>query len=747
MQTVRSVLRTLGTLTAVLLAAGGPLAAVAPAARASVGHVQQQSAAARSAAAQPLAISVTGMTPTTAEPDSTVTVTGNLANHSGAALPGITVEALTSTESFQYPSQMTDFSNGTASGSAALPLLQAGEQYEVPAAVPNGATVRWSVSFPAADYYGQFGVFPIQVQVSAPSITSTESARTFLPFWPGSEAAGQPKGLRVSWVWPLIDTPQQGACSQTLATNELTSSVAAGGRLSTLLDAGSAWAQQDDLTWDIDPALLSDVSLMTKSYYVRGDAACTERDREQPSKAATAWLSQLKTSTAGGPAFLTPYANVDVAALSHAGLDPNLEAAYQLGDSVADQILPGTFGKTGTGTGTGTGNGAVLKAAWPADGQADAGVLTSLVDDGGISTVILSSDELPSALPGGADNALAKTISGVGTSMSVLLANSRITSLLSTASATASQAGQFALTQDYLAQTAMIAAELPGTLRSLVVAPPPSWDPSPAEANALLKITDQAPWLHPTGLSALSAAAAQLTSVTPVKAKQVSPEELNSAYTSYLTKVTASVNVFKDLLDQPTDEQLNSLTAALAVTESSAWRGSPGGWAKADELGDFVQQEEEKVKLLSSKKILLTGQSGETAVSVQNGLAVPIQVKVTASTPAGSDLRVEPFDGLLKMQAYQSGTVKLPLRSVTIGGTATLQLQLTTQDGSPLPWPGQSQPLSVEVTRVGRFLLAIIGGALGILVLTSAYRLRRKRLARSRNGGSADETAEAGGAG
>jgi hypothetical protein len=743
MQTVRSVLRTLGTLTAVLLAAGGPLAAVAPAARASVGHVQQQSAAARSAAAQPLAISITGMTPTTAEPDSTVTVTGNLANHTGAALPGITVEALTSTESFQYPSQMTDFSNGTASGSAALPLQQAGEQDEVPAAVPNGATVRWSVSFPAADYYGQFGVFPIQVQVSAPSITSTEPARTFLPFWPGGEAASQVKGLQVAWVWPLVDTPQQGACPLTLATNELAGSVASGGRLSTLLDAGSAWAQQDDLTWDIDPALLSDVSLMTKSYFARGNAACTERDREQPSKAATGWLSQLKTSTAGAPAFLTPYANVDVAALSHAGLDPNLEAAYRLGDTVAGQLLPGTFGKTGTGTG----NGVVLKAAWPADGQADAGVLTSLVDDGGISTVILSSGELPSSLPGGADDALAKTISGVGTSMSVLLANSRITSLLSTASATASQAGQFALTQDYLAQTAMIAAELPGTPRSLVVAPPPSWDPSPAEANALLKITDEAPWLHPTGLSALSAAAAQLTSVTPVKAKQVSPEELNSAYTSYLTKVTASVNVFKDLLYQPTDEQLDSLTAALAVTESSAWRGSPGGWAKADELGDFVRQEEEKVKLLSSKKILLTGQSGETAVSVQNGLGVAIQVKVTASTPAGSDLRVEPFNEVLKMQAYQSGTVKLRLRSVTIGGTATLQLQLTTQDGSPLPWPGQSQPLSVEVTRVGRFLLAIIGGALGILVLTSAYRLRRKRLAHSRSGDTADETAEAGGTG
>jgi hypothetical protein len=51
------------------------------------------------------------------------------------------------------------------------------------------------------------------------------------------------------------------------------------------------------------------------------------------------------------------------------------------------------------------------------------------------------------------------------------------------------------------------------------------------------------------------------------------------------------------------------------------------------------------------------------------------------------------------------------------------------------------------VTRFGRLLLIIIGGALGILVLTSAYRLRRKRLAGARNRGSADETAEGGGAG
>jgi hypothetical protein len=728
MQTVRSVVRALGALTAVLLAVSGPLLAGVPAARASAGVVQHT-----------LAISITGMTPTAAGPDSTVTVHGTLANRTGSALPGISVQASTSTEWFHYPAQMTDFTNGLSTGPA-LSLQPAGEQYQVTGAVPNGATVRWSVSFQASFFYGQFGVFPIQVQAEAAGTTYTAAARTFLPFWPGGAAATQPKGLQAAWVWPLIDTPQQGACQQTLATSELASSVAPGGRLSALLGAGSAWGQEDQLTWAVDPALLSDVSVMTRSYYTHGNAVCSERLREPPSPAAAKWLAQLGTSTAGEPAFLTPYANVDVAALSHSVLDGNIQAAYRVGDTVAGQILPHTFGKDGTGTADGT----VLKAALPADGRADAGVLTSLAAAGGISTVVLSSDELSPESAGGTEDALAKTVSGVGTSMSVLIANSRITSLLGTASATPTQAGQFALTQGFLAQTAMIAAESPGTARSLVISPPPGWDPSPAEANALLSITHDAPWLHPAGLSALAAAAAKLPSTAHVPPKQVSHSELSSGYLAQIATVQASVSVFKDLLYQPPASQLNSLDAALATTESSAWRGrgSPGGWFAIGALAQYLSKSEQKVQMIASKKILLAGQSGETPVSVQNGLSEPVQVQVTAITPPGSQLQVGTFNALLKVQAGKTNTVRIPVHSAMIG-TATVQLQLATQNGSPLTWHGTAQPLSVEVTRFGRSLLIIIGGALGILVLTSAYRLRRKRLA----GASADETADAGGAG
>jgi hypothetical protein len=726
-----SVVRALGALIAVLLTMAGSLATMVPSAQAAVGQFQQKSTRTGAAASRPLAISITGMTPTTARPDSTVTLHGTLANHTGSALSGITVQALTSPQPFGYPDQMTAFSDGTGAGASALPLQQAGLQYQVPGTVPNGATVRWSVSFQAGFFYVQFGVFPVQVQASAPGISATAAASTFLPFWPGGTAAAQTKGLQAAWVWPLLDTPQQGACEQTLATSELASSVASGGRLSTLLGAGATWAQADQLTWEIDPALLSDVSVLTHSYFTQGNAACSGRVPRQPVPAAGKWLSQLRASVAGGSAFLTPYANVDVAALSHSGLDANIEDAYRVGDALAGQILPNTFGKNDTGTGDGT----VLKVAWPADGQADAEVLTSLADDHGISTVVLSGDGV---------DALGRTVSGVGTPMSLLFANSRLTSLLGTASATASAADQFALTQDFLAQTAMIAAEYPGAERSLVIAPPTGWNPSPTEASALLSITSHAPWLHPAALSALSAAAAKLPSATHVKPKQVSGAELSEGYLDKLTPVASSLSLFKNLLYRPSAEQLDALDAAFAATESSAWRGrgSYGGWLAMALLGDYLNDSERKVQMVASKKILLAGQSGETPVSVVNGLHVPVQVQVTALTPTGSQIQLG-SSGKMLVQGEGSQTVHLKVHSSTIG-TTTVQLQLATQDGSPLTWT--VQPLSVEVTRFGRTLLIGIGAALGILVLTSAYQLRRKRLAGAKSSGT-DETAEAGGTG
>ncbi len=739
MQTVRCLVRALsapGAVAAVLLAVSCLVLAV-PAVQASASDIQHQSPDASAADTRGIAISITGMTPQIATPTATVTVTGALANHTGSVVSGITVQAQTSTELFTGRAEMASFER---SGSYPY-LLRAAGNPEVTGTVPNGATVRWSASFPASTFYDRFGVFPVRVEAIAPRGGYTATAWSFLPYWPGGSASSQPQQLQVAWIWPLVDAPQQGACSSTLATSRLAGSVASGGRLSTLLGAGATWAQQDQLTWSIDPALLSDVSVMTHPYHTGGKATCSGRIAEKASPAASAWLSKLRTATAGQPAFLTPYANVDVAALSHAGLDASIRTAYQLGDTIAGQVLPDTFGSNSTGTG----NGAVLKAAWPAGGLADAGVVTSLANDGGVGTVVLSSDELPSSTPG-YDNALGRTTSGIGTSVSVLLADSGITSLLGSASPAPTEAAQFGFVQDFLAQTAMIASEAPNLARSLVIAPPTGWDPSPAEAAALLSISHGgAPWLRSVSLSALATDSAKLAP-TPLPAKQVSGTELSATYLDHVRPVQASAALFTNLLYQPPAGVVTSLQAAVAATTSAAWRGSgsPGGWLAISQLAQYLNDSEHKVQIIPGKKLFLAGTSGKTFVSVRNLLDLPVQVRVVATTPVGSQLVVGPFTSLLIVQARKTNSVPMPVHSTTIG-TSTMQLKLVTEDGAPLTWTAQL--VSVEVTRFGRSLLIIIGGALGVLVLTSVFRLRRKRKARAAQRGTPSDMANAGGAG
>jgi hypothetical protein len=276
----------------------------------------------------------------------------------------------------------------------------------------------------------------------------------------------------------------------------------------------------------------------------------------------------------------------------------------------------------------------------------------------------------------------------------------------------------------------------------VVIAPPVNWNPSAAEATGLLRATRDAPWLQSTGMAELSAEAAKMPSQS-LPAARVSHAELPGSYIDQLRQVDASTSVFTNLLYLPSPQRVSALQEAVAVTASSAWRGSglAGGYLAVTKLQSYLYKSERKVTIIASKKILLAGNSGETPVSVNNGLGEPVQVLVTASAPDGSTVHVGPAAALLTVQAGKTNTVHMPVHAASIG-TTTVQLQLVTEDGSPLTWTAQS--LSVEVTRVGRFLLAVIGGALGILILTTGYRLRRKRLARARSQAGANE---AGGAG
>src|SRR5207248_4853138 len=165
-----------------------------------------------------------------------------------------------------------------------------------------------------------FGVYPLAAQLSSAG-TVVDAARTFLPFWPGKHAARTVKPLTIGWVWPLIDTPRRGACPA-LTSNELAGSVAPDGRLNALLEAGQgAGGRHAAITWAIDPALLSDVAVMRQPYRVSSRGDCSGGKTKQASRPAAAWLRHVKDLAGGQDFFVTPYADVDMAAMAHHGLD------------------------------------------------------------------------------------------------------------------------------------------------------------------------------------------------------------------------------------------------------------------------------------------------------------------------------------------------------------------------------------------------------------------------------------------
>jgi hypothetical protein len=751
MRSVRPVVR---PLIAALLALSC-VVLVAATAQASVQKIQQRSSRTDPAVSHALAVSITGVTSSTGvtpqqwatSKTSTVTVSGTLSNHTGSTIRDVQVQLQWYPLTFLTRSGMDTFASGGPVSLQNGPVtLQTVGDTSLGKALANGATTRWTVSFNLSQAFDgilpTLGDYPLQALATSATNGYQGTSRTFLPYWTGS---GSATPLKVAWIWPLIDTPQQGACPQTLATNSLSGGFAANGRLSTLLDAGLQSASADDLTWAIDPALLSDATVMTHAYFTGGNAGCTDRTRLPASAAATGWLSKL-AGTAGQPAFLTPYADVDAAALSHAGLNADLASAYQLGDTEASKILPSTFGSSADGTGTGT----ALAVAWPAGGTADADTLTSLARAGGINTVVLNSGELATSTPP-YDNALARTKTSAGESMSALLADSGITGILGSASAGSSAGAQFAAAQDFLAQTAMIVAEGPNaSSRSLVVAPPADWDPSPAEASELLSLTKNAPWLRVADLGTLATAAAKLPAQR-LPNRRVTGDELSASdgYIDKLQSLDANVAQFESILSDPPKSYLTMLASAVAVTESSAWRGrgSPGGWLALTELSSYITDLQNTVRLIPVRKILLAGTSGDTLASVQNGLnqfylpqhGLQITVRVGASAEFGGSLQVTSPQRALVVNPGMTGSARLVLHSTTIG-TTTLRLQLLTKDGSPLAWKYTSEPLSVEVTRFGRLILVIIFGALGVLVLAAVLRLRRKRR-RSREGEAGSEYA------
>jgi hypothetical protein len=682
--------------------------------------------AATAAAAQPtgtpqVSLAITSVSPAYARPGKTVTVTGTLTNDSGAALQGLQVQLGSSSVPFSSRNLLQEYAVGTFADDQPVP----GAVTDLPASLAPRATVGWAVTLhPVQVPLTSFGVYPLAADADSPVFGQLAEDRTFLPFWPGKRDL-DPDPQQIAWVWPLIDQPRQAMCSGRLLNDGLAASLASGGRLNGLLQAGRQYASSAQLTWAVDPALLANVATMAKPYVVVGNGGQCTGTAERASPAAASWLAQLKAATAGQPMFVTPYADADIAALTRDGMNADLTRAFTEGRAVASSILGRDFTAPAAGSDTN-----LAEVAWPADGIADYAVLENLAGNDGITTVVLDSSTMPpSPQVDFTPAAQTSTPDGEGPRLKVLLSDDTITQIIGSAdSPSASKATAFAVAQRYLAETAMIAAEQPSVARSIVVTPPRRWDPPAGLASDLLRETVSAPWLQPASLGELANVQHPAGQVRRQAPDAVSQAALGPSLLAQARQLDQQVKLLQSIQQTPDP----ALDYGVAAAESTAWRGggSVAGSAQAQQFSLYLSGQEDKLRLSGPKRITLAGLKGPVPVSITNGLGYTVRVKLEADPVSGITVKSPPQ--LLVIPPGQQQIKKVEVAAAT-AGLATLRLRLVTPEGTPL---SAQDTVYIQATHYGTLALVIIGAALAVFILTSVTRAVRRR--RASRDGSAD---------
>lgn len=682
------------------------------------GSAQAEPVSSGQPAQVPVTLAITSMSPSYAMPGRTMVIKVAVRNVSAATMGGLAVRLWSSSTPFTTRDDLEHYALGSAIPSEASLSIA---PFVVGQLAPGASAYR-TIRVPVkALRLSCFGVYPLTAQVTNSAGALLVSDPALLPYWPGKHSSCQgslPKRSDISWVWPMIDQPHQGACPG-LDNNNLAASIAPGGRLSELLAIGRKYATRARLTWAIDPALQDNAQTMTTAYLVGGDADCKGSRLHAPDPNAAGWLKALSLATSGQTVFATPYADVDVAALTqHSEVNRDLRRAFVEGQGVSKQIL-GLYSAHGTKPAPSR---RLAPVAWPADGIANYALLENLAAIK-IGTVILDSTTMPPAAPVDyTPGAVTAITDGVGTVLHVLLADDTITALLGSPDAASAQPGAiFRVRQLFLAETAMIVAQEPGIPRPIVVAPPRRWDPSDQLAGDLLADTVSVPWLRPASTGQLLAL--PVDHLARVRPESVSKTELSGQLLRQVAKLDRRVALFESILVSPN----LPLYRAVFGIESSAWRGGHAAARPAQTMmqltSRYLHDQLAGLSIGGQTYVTLGGRVGPVPVAITNELYYPVHVKLAVGVSNSSLKITVPANGIFTIPARQTTNVKLTVHA-TADGAAVIRLHLTS------PLTGRSLPvkplvMQIRATHFGTLVLIICAALLGVFVITSAARAIR----------------------
>ena len=546
----------------------------------------------------------------------------------------------------------------------------------------------------------EFGVHVLNVEVVARSregVGRVAIVRTFLP-WVPADRDFKPAGF--AWLWPMLAVPVR-LPDGTYADDRMAAEMAADGRLGRIAAAGSRLGQQVPLTWVVDPALLETAADMSDGYSVQPE------DPDQPllagTGAATAqeWLDQVRAGTGLGDVLSVPYADPDLVALRRSDLMSDLTLARTRGDLLSAELL----GRT-----------TVTGVAWPAEGYADRASLRALRGAGEQAT-ILDANAIPPELT------LPFTPTGradIGTR------EGRMTGLLydpvlsSTLAARPTQQPLLAA-QRFVAETAMITAELPGVgpERTILIAPPRRWFPPPELLDRVVSASLQAPWMSPVSVADLRSTRPPEIDREPLRyPTTVRRRELPRAYLDAVRDIKGEITTFATVLSEP-EALVPSLDSSVFTLESTWWRNRGSRLGRLTGTRGHLIDLRDRVQVLPGS-YTFGSKSGTIPLTIANNLpqAVTVEIGLTPSPPRLQLGEIEP----VQIAAESKVQVEVPATAIA-NGPVVIRTVLRTSGGEQY---GQAVQLRVQVTQYGTVALVITGVAAAVLFAAAGFRLFRR---------------------
>lgn len=558
------------------------------------------------------------------------------------------------------------------------------------------------------------GVYALGIDVVGKGLpnaaeTVLGSTETFITWFPEPDRVTP---ISLVWLWPLTQWPAREVDGVLLDSNT-PDAISPGGRLDTLLQVGAKYPRL--VSWILDPALLQTVADMTNGYEVRRNGELLIGGRVDE---ATRWLGTLRATLVDArdvaategplPARVLPYADVDAVAVTRAGMDADVVRSV----TQAEPLAAGLLGEPTRGV-----------VSWAPFGRlnqtADAVLAAAGTDAFILGGYSYTTDE------GQPARGKVAVVTPTGSVPGVLI-EPRLMNTLSLPQASADQALE--VRQRFLAQTALLAQQLPEEGERTVVAGPRDvmWSGSADTLTNLLRATLRAPWLDGQTLTTLLEAE-PATSSAPVSSlnragygKKARAAELPANYLARIERINTDLAAFTSIVDNPAGIS-DSYSAAIMRAQSATWRSDiDTGDALVRSIGQQLHEQIGLVRVLSTGTVTLSGDTGKVPVTIANDLDRAITVGVTlVGTPAArlsadavTEIAIEPGKKTsVEIQARVIGGRELPVR-----------VQLLTPEGADFGTPAGITVVSTAYARAASWVVAAAFGAILIFVVIGVIR-------------------------